>query len=104
MHVDTHDCPLKPRHIALLQMSSNLGGTTKSSILAEKLFLSSETVRGYWSEIEELMDVHEHSEALYQALERGWIKSRNNTTGLGLFCSGLYWVFSSDLLNTCFCG
>ena len=67
-----HACPLSPALVLLLQSCLNSRSTCDKK-LAERLFLSPETIHTEFKLIAQRLDTHNRFEAILIALERGWI-------------------------------
>ena len=67
-----HACPLSPALVLLLQSCLNSRSTCDKK-LAERLFLSHETVHTEFRLIAQCLDTHDRFEAVMIALEKGWI-------------------------------
>lgn len=65
-------CPLSPALVLLLQACLN-GRSTCDKKLAERLFLSPETVHTQFKLIGQCLDTHNRFESILIALEKGWV-------------------------------
>jgi len=74
MSQDPPDCPLSHGEIAVLQAAADLGGTTGAAQIADRLSVSPETVRTHWRNILAKLGTHNRSAALYEAVQRGWVR------------------------------